>query len=152
MIHIAVSSVQTGRLIRVFSARDYEAREGHGNDGAVLLITKGKPRRKEDPKQLDDLLVVRPQVLRSVKKQRAEARRRAMESGEAQSSDPGELEFTRRLSNSSRGSQESQGSRGSRGVRIGGRRPSRTGGDSPRRGPCAMCTDGDDVENWTQLK
>ena len=65
MIHIAVSSVQTGRLIRVFSARDYEAREvrwmshgylrtidwyrlqGHGNDGAVLLITKGKPRRKE---------------------------------------------------------------------------------------------------------
>lgn len=27
-----------------------------------------------------------------------------------------------------------------------------TGGDSPRRGPCAMCTDGDDVENWTQLK
>ncbi|CAL1143102.1 unnamed protein product [Cladocopium goreaui] len=95
MIHIAVSSVQTGRLIRVFSARDYEAREGHGNDGAVLLITKGKPRRKEDPKQLDDLLVVRPQVLRSVKKQRAEARRRAMESGEAQSSDPGELEFTR---------------------------------------------------------
>mmetsp|Transcript_61309 Transcript_61309/g.97085 ORF Transcript_61309/g.97085 Transcript_61309/m.97085 type:complete len:736 (+) Transcript_61309:92-2299(+) len=126
--------MHSNMLIRVFSARDYE---GHGNDGAVLLITKGKPRAKEDPQELDDLLVVRPQVLRSVKKQRAEARRRAIESGEAmsgQSSDAGELEFTRRLSKSSHGSQGSQGSRGSRGSRGAPRRPSRTGGESPRRG------------------
>ena len=105
------------RLIRVFSARDYEAafgcfwkalRQGHGNDGAVLLITKGKPNSKGT--DTEDLLVVRPQVLRSVKKQRAEAgslesvnllsnsdceaRRRANETGE-QNGD--ELEFTRPL-------------------------------------------------------
>jgi len=47
-------------LMRVFSARDYE---GHGNDSAVLSISK---------KDGDDLLYVRPQVLRSTTKLREE--------------------------------------------------------------------------------
>jgi len=47
-------------LVRIFSARDYE---GHGNDGAVLLISPGA----------DDLLTVRPQVMRSVTKARTQA-------------------------------------------------------------------------------
>mmetsp|Transcript_106640 Transcript_106640/g.308544 ORF Transcript_106640/g.308544 Transcript_106640/m.308544 type:complete len:797 (+) Transcript_106640:52-2442(+) len=54
-------------LVRVFSARDYE---GHGNDGAVLSVTK---------KCLDDghpMLIVRPQVVRSVQKARDEAKKR----------------------------------------------------------------------------
>merc|ERR1719230_2372316 len=46
-------------LMRVFSARDYE---GHGNDGAVLLVTY-----KDDK---EEMLSVRPQVLRSTTKQR----------------------------------------------------------------------------------
>eukprot|EP00927_Polykrikos_kofoidii_P012674 TRINITY_DN15490_c0_g1_i1.p1 TRINITY_DN15490_c0_g1~~TRINITY_DN15490_c0_g1_i1.p1 ORF type:complete len:839 (-),score=142.09 TRINITY_DN15490_c0_g1_i1:52-2481(-) len=49
-------------LIRVFSARDYEE---HCNDGAVLLISKAKDE--------EGLLMVRPQVVRSVMKQRKEA-------------------------------------------------------------------------------
>jgi len=44
-------------LIRVFSARDYE---GHGNDGAVLLVT---PSMDENCKEI---LTVQPQVLQSV--------------------------------------------------------------------------------------
>mmetsp|Transcript_56962 Transcript_56962/g.162281 ORF Transcript_56962/g.162281 Transcript_56962/m.162281 type:complete len:106 (+) Transcript_56962:3-320(+) len=45
--------------MRVFTARAYE---GHGNDGAVLLV---KP---VDPELPDGLLSVRPQVLRSIAK------------------------------------------------------------------------------------
>lgn len=44
-------------LIRVFSARDYEH---HGNDGAVLLITRGNDEHR--------LLTVTPQILRSTTK------------------------------------------------------------------------------------
>lgn len=44
-------------LVRVFSARDYER---HGNDGAVLLITRGQDEHK--------LLTVTPQILRSTSK------------------------------------------------------------------------------------
>lgn len=62
MIHIAVSSVQVNpcvfcaRLRGTGSSLDVSwlptciilyRLQGHGNDGAVLLITKGKPRRKE---------------------------------------------------------------------------------------------------------
>jgi len=50
-------------LIRVFSARDYE---GHGNDGAVLLVT---PSMDENRKEI---LTVQPQVLRSVVRAREE--------------------------------------------------------------------------------
>uniref|UniRef100_A0A7S4QH93 Serine/threonine-protein phosphatase n=1 Tax=Alexandrium monilatum TaxID=311494 RepID=A0A7S4QH93_9DINO len=49
-------------LVRVFSARDYEA---HGNDGAVLLV--------QPSLAADNLLTVRPQVLRSVTKVADEA-------------------------------------------------------------------------------
>lgn len=56
-------------LIRVFSARDYE---GHGNDGAILLIS---PPADDNP---DGPLLVRPQVLRSVTKAREEMHRKAM--------------------------------------------------------------------------
>jgi len=59
-------------LVRVFSARDYE---GHGNDGAVLQVTE------ETGKDGKLLLVVRPQVVRSVKKARDEELRRAAEEG-----------------------------------------------------------------------
>jgi len=55
-------------LVRVFSARDYE---DHGNDGAVLSITQ------DGSSGCGSLLRVRPQVLRSVNKQRAEARLRS---------------------------------------------------------------------------
>lgn len=51
-------------LSRVFSARDYEE---HGNDGAVLMITK-----VFDQDAQADMLRVRPQVLRSTTKVRAE--------------------------------------------------------------------------------
>jgi len=54
-------------LIRVFSARDYE---GHGNDGAVLLISQ--PPQKQSG-QASGLLSVRPQVLRSTTKVRGAA-------------------------------------------------------------------------------
>jgi diadenosine tetraphosphatase ApaH/serine/threonine PP2A family protein phosphatase len=47
-------------LVRVFSARDYEA---HGNDGAVLLLKK-----KSDDKTLWGSISVRPQVVGSVTK------------------------------------------------------------------------------------
>lgn len=60
-------------LIRVFSARDYE---GHGNDSATLLLS---------PQSLDGgkiMLRVRPQVLRSVTKQRHERILERMGSGE----------------------------------------------------------------------
>eukprot|EP00929_Paragymnodinium_shiwhaense_P066149 TRINITY_DN3314_c2_g2_i1.p1 TRINITY_DN3314_c2_g2~~TRINITY_DN3314_c2_g2_i1.p1 ORF type:complete len:855 (-),score=171.87 TRINITY_DN3314_c2_g2_i1:146-2710(-) len=58
-------------VMRVFSARDYE---GHGNDGAVLLI-----QRKDGGKERDGtVLSVRPQVLRSTTKlMRAQAAQRA---------------------------------------------------------------------------
>jgi len=66
--------MHSNMLVRVFSARDYE---GHGNDSAVLLITRKKADPKDPsssgPEGENDLLVVRPQVLRSVMKQRAEA-------------------------------------------------------------------------------
>jgi len=58
-------------LVRVFSARDYE---GHGNDGSVLKVAY---RDVEDQK----LLVVRPQVVRSVKKMRDEEVKRREENG-----------------------------------------------------------------------
>lgn len=53
-------------LMRVFSARDYE---GHGNDGAVLLI------QADDQANGTDVLKVRPQVLRSTTKDQQQARR-----------------------------------------------------------------------------
>lgn len=52
------------RLVRVFSARDYE---GHGNDGAVLSI-----KSYNEPKRPEALLIVRAQVLRSLTKRRQE--------------------------------------------------------------------------------
>jgi len=61
-------------LLRVFSARDYE---DHDNDSAVLLITEESTAVDEDGGDTVDLLTVRPQVLRSVQKQRAEATRRS---------------------------------------------------------------------------
>mmetsp|Transcript_9868 Transcript_9868/g.13883 ORF Transcript_9868/g.13883 Transcript_9868/m.13883 type:complete len:97 (-) Transcript_9868:3-293(-) len=64
-------------LIRVFSARDYE---GHGNDGAVLVIQAAPESDQQAHQQSSGstlpLVTVRPQVLRSVNKARAEARRR----------------------------------------------------------------------------
>lgn len=63
--------MHSNMLMRVFSARDYE---GHGNDSAVLLITKRTvcfDDGGEGDAQGEDLLVVRAQVLRSVMKARA---------------------------------------------------------------------------------
>jgi len=57
-------------LVRVFSARDYE---GHGNDGAVLLITPGQD--EAVPVTEAASLTVRPQILRSVTKSRDAAGR-----------------------------------------------------------------------------
>jgi len=53
-------------LVRVFSARDYE---GHGNDGAILQVTE------EITREGEPILIVRPQVARSVTKLRNEARK-----------------------------------------------------------------------------
>mmetsp|Transcript_133848 Transcript_133848/g.317278 ORF Transcript_133848/g.317278 Transcript_133848/m.317278 type:complete len:734 (-) Transcript_133848:89-2290(-) len=114
--------MHSSMLMRVFSARDYE---GHGNDGAVLLITKDSTRAAQG--EQGDLLIVRPQVLRSVKKQRAEARRHAMESGELNDND--ELEVGRTSSSGSRGSRGSRGSSGPDGRPGLGTLPA-----SPRRG------------------
>lgn len=85
--------MHSSMLMRVFSARDYE---GHGNDGAVLLITKGKGSetkgKASDEKSgnaegnAEELLIVRPQVLRSVKKQRVEARKHANEGDSSEES------------------------------------------------------------------
>ncbi|CAE7358416.1 unnamed protein product [Symbiodinium natans] len=74
-------------LMRVFSARDYE---GHGNDGAVLLIKKKNAKEKPGNAEgnADELLIVRPQVLRSVKKQRMEARKHANEGDSSQEMRP----------------------------------------------------------------
>jgi len=58
------------QLIRVFSARDYE---GHGNDGAVLLVTRSA----------EGCLRVRPQVLRSLAKSREEELRRKQGSSDS---------------------------------------------------------------------
>lgn len=55
-------------LMRIFSARDYE---GHGNDGAVLLISPAKGQGHHGEK---DILTVRPQVLASVTKARMKNR------------------------------------------------------------------------------
>jgi len=60
-------------LVRVFSARDYE---GHGNDGAVLLVSQNA---------VDGMLKVRPQVLRSVTKARAQEKNSARDSGDSDS-------------------------------------------------------------------
>lgn len=65
-------------LIRVFSARDYE---GHGNDGAVLLV---QPCTEGDAAE-QGLLSVRPQVLRSATKARNEA---ALHAGATASDEP----------------------------------------------------------------
>lgn len=63
-------------LVRVFSARDYE---GHGNDGATLLIEHSESRSMDaSPSSRDQILRVRPQVLRSVTKARREALGRAV--------------------------------------------------------------------------
>mmetsp|Transcript_60078 Transcript_60078/g.143131 ORF Transcript_60078/g.143131 Transcript_60078/m.143131 type:complete len:735 (-) Transcript_60078:78-2282(-) len=77
-------------LIRVFSARDYE---GHGNDGAVLVIQEAPS--QEAPANSNTklpLVTVRPQVLRSVTKARAESRRRqkvaSEDSGSVSGSEP----------------------------------------------------------------
>lgn len=63
-------------LVRVFSARDYE---GHGNDGAVLMVRKGQ-QPKGDAKFVSgpsaEFLMVRPQVLRSAQKAREESKQR----------------------------------------------------------------------------
>mmetsp|Transcript_108169 Transcript_108169/g.316290 ORF Transcript_108169/g.316290 Transcript_108169/m.316290 type:complete len:702 (-) Transcript_108169:74-2179(-) len=57
-------------LVRVFSARDYE---GHGNDGAVLLISPYKGEEGKGPAAAEaSHLSVRPQVLGSVTKARAQ--------------------------------------------------------------------------------
>lgn len=104
--------MHSNTLVRVFSARDYE---GHGNDSAVLLITATQAQNDgsvaNDEGNPRDLLVVRPQVLRSVMKQRAEAARRE---------DPGgalvapKLGLTRRQRNSIRSDSSSErGSEGS---------------------------------------
>lgn len=53
---LGFSIMHDNMLIRIFSARDYE---GHGNDGAILLIQET---------HAGDALTVRPQVLRSVTK------------------------------------------------------------------------------------
>jgi len=50
-------------LTRVFSARDYE---GHGNDSAILQVTESVHKGQK-------MLIVRPQVFRSVSKARSEA-------------------------------------------------------------------------------
>lgn len=63
-------------LLRVFSARDYE---DHSNDSAVLLITEEATPVYEEGRETVDILTVRPQVLRSVHKSRAEATRRSAE-------------------------------------------------------------------------
>jgi len=98
--------MHSSMLLRVFSARDYE---GHGNDGAVLLITMGKPSNPSNAKgNAEELLIVRPQVLRSVKKQRAEARRHA---SDVDSSEDIQTGGWRR--NISSGSNRSNGSSGS---------------------------------------
>jgi len=70
-------------LMRVFSARDYE---GHRNDGAVLLIQASRHDGK-------DVLMVRPQVLRSTAKAKEELARRAKDRYEsvAESSQPPEI-------------------------------------------------------------
>jgi diadenosine tetraphosphatase ApaH/serine/threonine PP2A family protein phosphatase len=59
---LGIDIMHDNLLMRVFSARDYE---GHGNDGAVLLV---KP--ANDGQLPGGLLLVRPQVLRSVAKGR----------------------------------------------------------------------------------
>jgi len=55
-------------LMRVFSARDYE---GHGNDGAVLLI------QSLEHQSGTEILTVRPQVLRATTKAKKEEQSRA---------------------------------------------------------------------------
>lgn len=54
-------------LARVFSARDYE---GHGNDGAVLMIRLEDVEEESVPQCAKQILSVRPQVVRSVTKSR----------------------------------------------------------------------------------
>lgn len=55
------------KLARIFTARDYE---GHGNDGAVLLISR-EPGTHDEPTRL----VAKPQVIQSVgKAERAASR------------------------------------------------------------------------------
>lgn len=69
-------------LIRVFSARDYEEQ---GNDGSVLLIQEvdALADAKPDPRRRAECLTVRPQVLQSVAKRRAELQLMAKPESEA---------------------------------------------------------------------
>jgi len=74
---LGIDIMHDNLLMRVFTARDYE---GHGNDGAVLLV---KPASDAQPR--GGVLLVRPQVLRSVAKgKRARAAQKARRRAEAQ--------------------------------------------------------------------
>jgi len=67
-------------LMRVFSARDYE---GHGNDGAVLLLQSVNHDGK-------DVLMVRPQVVRSTNKAKCELMARTQTDAPSQPPPPGQ--------------------------------------------------------------
>jgi len=82
------------QLIRVFSARDYE---GHGNDGAVLLIHPDDEFTACSPKKgipTTGLLNIRPQVLSSTAKSRQLTRSGSLKS-ESESLRSGSLKLKR---------------------------------------------------------
>lgn len=67
---LGIDIMHENLLMRVFSARDYE---GHGNDGAVLLITP------EETANGGSLLTVKAQILRSTTKALQEEAQRKLE-------------------------------------------------------------------------
>lgn len=67
---LGIDIMHENLLVRVFSARDYE---GHGNDGAVLMVTQ------EETQRGPPLLTVKAQILRSTTKALQEEAQRKLE-------------------------------------------------------------------------